>query len=239
MAVFDGILTSMLYIWFLGAFIFYCFAYEKEKKWLLKVPSLVFKITKCGLVILFMGFIIFLGFCCWGMNKTCDEPLDYLIVLGGGVDVDEPSLSLKLRLERAKEYADANPETKIIGTGSIGIDPKQRISEGQCIYNWLLENGISNDRIIKEEKATSTRENFKYSLELTEKYKPLNVGVVTSNFHVFRAMCIAQKIAEEDTGYTFYGISADFPLYLLPHYTIREFCATTLYILRGDLSLPK
>lgn len=235
----DGIDTSMLYIWFVSSFIFWAFAKREEKIFLQKVPEKVYWLIKTTIILLSAMFIVFLGFCSWGMNKSSDVPLDYIIVLGGGVEIDQPSLTLRRRLEKAREYAIENPDTVIIGTGSIDkYDDSQLITEGQCMWNWLTEKGIDSSRIIKEEKATSTRENFAYSLELIEKGKYLNIGVVTSNFHVFRAMSIGANIGKEHGEYHFYGIAADFPVYLLPHYMIREFCATVLYTLRGDLSLP-
>ena len=55
--------------------------------------------------------------------------------------------------------------------------------------------GISPERILLEEQATSTAENFRYSLALLEKKLgrvPHNIGVLSSEFHLLRAGMIAK-----------------------------------------------
>ena len=65
------------------------------------------------------------------------------------------------------------------------------------IYNGLTERGIAPERILLEEQASSTRENFQFSLELLEnKYGtvPKKLGVVSSEFHLLRVNMIAKDL---------------------------------------------
>ena len=60
---------------------------------------------------------------------------------------------------------------------------------------YLLQNGVDKDKIIKEEKATSTAENMKFSKEILDKQfsGDYSAVVLTNNFHIFRGVAIARK----------------------------------------------
>jgi uncharacterized SAM-binding protein YcdF (DUF218 family) len=86
-----------------------------------------------------------------------------------------------------------HPDVIAIATGYQSENAD--ISEAQCIFNGLTALGIDPDRILMDERATSTRENFQYSLELLEKKLgrvPHNIGVLSSEFHLLRAGMIAK-----------------------------------------------
>lgn len=121
-------------------------------------------------------------------------PFTYMIVLGTTVEGTEPSPMLADRIEAAAKYMENNPDVIAIVTG--GKADEKNISEAQCMYNGLTELGIEPDRIILEDKATSTMENFQFSLELLEKELgrvPRNIGVLSSEFHLLRARLIAKS----------------------------------------------
>ena len=55
-----------------------------------------------------------------------------------------------------------NPETKAVLSGGKGDG--ESITEAQAMCNYLVEHGIDRERLILEEKSTSTTENLKFSL---------------------------------------------------------------------------
>ena len=117
----------------------------------------------------------------------------YMIVLGNKSEGSEPSPLLQDRITAAAKYMEKNPHVIAIATGyqSEGAD----ISEAQCIYNGLTALGIAPERILMDERATSTKENFQYSLALLEEKLgrvPHNIGVLSSEFHLLRAGMIAK-----------------------------------------------
>ena len=59
------------------------------------------------------------------------------------------------------------------------------------MYHYLTEHGIKGERLILEERSTSTAENLKFSLDLIG--LDHSVGVVTNHFHVFRGTAIGRK----------------------------------------------
>ena len=74
------------------------------------------------------------------------------------------------------------------------------ISEAQAMYDYLVQNGISKDRIIREDKSTNTEENFRFSESYIQN-KSAKVGIVTNNFHIYRAKKLARaKGLENITG---------------------------------------
>lgn len=140
-----------------------------------------------------------------------------VIVLGCKVNGTKPSLMLSKRLEAAYDYLDEHKNAVCIVSGGQGSN--EGISEAQCMYNYLTEKGISSERIILEDKSTTTSENLKFSKEIIEQrgYSK-DIAIVTDGFHEFRAGMLARKVGLNPTG----AVSADTPLYLLATYHFRE-----------------
>lgn len=125
------------------------------------------------------------------INKTnFDE--DALIILGSGIHGEELSITLKIRLDTGIEYINRNENAVIVVTGGQG--PQESISEALAMERYLLSKGIPKDRILKEDKATSTNENFRYSKKILDNHfkKPYKIAYVTNSFHSYRACKLAQ-----------------------------------------------
>lgn len=121
------------------------------------------------------------------------DTFTYMIVLGTTVEGSKPSPMLQDRIEAAAKYMEQNPDVIAIVTGGKADDIN--ISEAQCMYNELVELGIDGSRILMEDQATSTAENFQYSVALLEEELgrvPQNIGVLSSEFHLLRARLIAK-----------------------------------------------
>lgn len=165
-----------------------------------------------------------------GVESQPDTACDYLIVLGAGVDGDTPSPILQDRINAAYEYLTKHPGTVCIVTGGKGDD--ENLSEAQCMYNHLTEMGIDGSRIWMEDQATSTVENFRYSVQLLQEKTgsiPGSVGVLSNEFHLFRASLMA-----EDNGLD--------PIYIAAptgkagnriYYTVREIFVLWNYLITG------
>ena len=148
-----------------------------------------------------------------------DPQADYVIVLGAGVNGHDPSLSLLNRLEATLAYLDKYPDSVAIVSGGRGDG--EDITEADCMYNWLVGKGVSPDRIIKEDKATSTEENYKYSFDIIRSLggDPAGgVAVVSSEYHLYRAKLLAQKQGVEIKTV---AARTSYPL-LMTNYFIRE-----------------
>ena len=146
-----------------------------------------------------------------------DRPLT-MIILGCRVNGSEPSLMLRYRINAAKSYLEEHPEVKAVCSGGQGSD--ERISEARCIYEKLVEAGISPERLFLEDRSSSTKENIAFSKELIEREGlAQDVILVTNDFHCCRALQLAEK-----AGLTAYSWPAKTAPYLLPTYFLRECC---------------
>ena len=91
------------------------------------------------------------------------------------------------------------------------------------MYNWLTERGVAPERLILEEQAENTAENFAFSRELLAQagvdVTEATVAVVTNDFHIARSELIASR-----QGYSqVYGVAAVLPwVHLEVNYYLRE-----------------
>lgn len=146
-------------------------------------------------------------------NAAYDE--DYVIVLGAGLNGDEPTLALSNRLDKAAEYMNKNSRAKAIVTGGQGKG--ETVTEARAMADYLILHGIREDRIILEENAVSTYQNFEYAkLEMDGG----QAVFITNDFHVLRAWQMA-KLNGIDAAH----IGAPTPPALLPVSCAREFAA--------------
>ena len=121
------------------------------------------------------------------------ESCDYVVVLGAKVRESGPSASLWDRIYGARDYLGAHPEVIAIVSGGQGQD--EPMTEARAMYEKLVELGIDENRIWLEENATSTWENLNFSLKLIEEKtgsRPDNIGIVSSEYHLFRASLFAE-----------------------------------------------
>ena len=198
-----------------------------------KFPGFTRTVTSVITVILCIGLMIFAlteAVIIRASFGSPDTDFDYLLVLGAKVRMDGPSLSLQNRIDGAYEYLEAHPDTVAILSGGMGTD--EPVTEAACMYDRLVTKGISPKRLWKEEKATSTWENLKFALDLVEEktgIRPTKLGVVSSEYHLFRASLFAKE-----HGVEFVGIPAETTkLSLKVNYFLREVAGVWHYILLG------
>lgn len=169
------------------------------------------------------------------MKATYGDPdadFQYLLVLGCGVNGMEPSRSLQDRIDVAYDYLTAHPDVICIVSGGKGDG--ENISEAQCMYNELTAMGIAPERIWMEDKATSTRENFAFSMALVEERtgsRPEGIGVLSSEYHLYRAGMFARE-----QNVTAYGVPAKTSrTSLFINYFVREIVMVWYYSTLGAL----
>ena len=171
-----------------------------------------------------------------------NKKVDYVIILGARVKGEKPAKSLMERIKAATEYLKKNPEVKVIATGGQGKN--ENVAEGLAIKRELLKNGISEDRIILEDKSKNTVENFRFSLEKIRNSengknknsenngnRKIKVLIVTNDYHIFRSKNIARKVGFDNKDYEIYGLPAKTPLISIPQSYFREFLSNVNYFL--------
>ncbi len=164
-----------------------------------KIPTLLRNAFWVG-----MGVVVGFSGCLLGtgLNDTVTYNEDAIIVLGSGIRGEMLTVGLKNRLDSAIAYYEKNEDVLIVVSGGQG--PQEDITEALAMERYLLSRGIPQEKIIKEEKATSTFENFTYSKEiLDEKFDDnYEVCFVSNEYHIYRASSLAKIAGFESTTHT-------------------------------------
>ena len=221
---------SLDYMWLLFAFAFLC-RYFCVRHMITTgspspLPSWLIKVVHIGFSLFLASFIAIEAIIVSAFSQTVPANLDYIIVLGAKVNGTTPGGALRNRIQVAYEYWQKNPDTLIIASGGQGSD--EGMSEAECIFTELTKKGVPADAILLEDKSTSTYENMQYSVKLFAKEQP-RVGIVTNNFHIFRAL----KLANATDAAEFYGIKVATSLISFPHYMLREYFGIIVSFVTG------
>ena len=139
-----------------------------------------------------------------------------LVVLGCRVKGEKASLMLQERLDATLIYLNEHPDSIAILSGGKGAD--ENISEAECMFRYLTKQGISQERLYKEDQSTSTRENLNYSLSIIHEHQlDPDIAIVTNEFHEYRAHRIAKKLHIKAS-----SIPAKTAWWMFPTYYVRE-----------------
>ena len=199
-----------------------------HKKWLARQPKWL---KRSFLICVMLGgslFVIVEGMILAQFGASPQPGADYMIVLGAQWKANGPSYVLQKRLDKAVEYLNANPDTKVIVSGGQGGN--EHITEAQGMQGYLVAAGIEQERILMEDKSTNTYENLVFSSALLDEAKD-RVVLVTNNFHVFRATAIAHK-----QGYMqVEGLAAGSYPGMVPNNLLREFFGVIKDFLVGNM----
>ena len=153
---------------------------------------------------------------------------DYIVVLGAAVYGENPSITLQHRLEGATRYLDANPRTKAVVSGGQGQG--EDISEAECMRRYLVDHGIDPNRILLEDRSTSTKENLAFSKAVIEADGGSvdRVVIVSSAYHLYRAKRIASDLGVTAAGF---AGSDGYPIYMLGMYLREALAVLKLWVL--------
>ena len=152
-----------------------------------------------------------------------EKDKDYIIVLGCAIRKDgTPTPLLRGRLDRALAFA--REQEKATGKAPVfvlsgGQGADEVISEADSMANYLAEQGIGEDRMIREDQSTDTEENMRNAKALIFARDPgAKVAFSTTNYHVFRAGLKARRVKMRAL-----GMGARTKWYFWPNAAVREF----------------
>ena len=212
--VFPGFIGMMLMVWVRYKDVI---KYKLLKEKYCSIQKIFLAVAGLWIV----SFIIIEGLIFSAAYSKETYDVDYVVVLGTGLNGKYISLALKERLDSAVDFLNKNPAVKAVVSGGQGY--AEDISEAQAMKEYLIQKNINENRIIKEDKSTSTMENFRFTrktLERIDKRQIYKIEVITNDFHMFRSKILARR-----NGFIPYGISSKTPLYILPNCLIREYFA--------------
>ncbi|GAA2176395.1 ElyC/SanA/YdcF family protein [Agrococcus versicolor] len=119
---------------------------------------------------------------------------DHAFVVLGYALAEDGSMEQTLldRLDVALEAAEAYPDSTLIVSGGV---PQEGVTESSAMAEWLVEQGVDEDRILQEGLATDTVENALFSLQLAADHDVETVTVISSASHIRRAITIFDEVA--------------------------------------------
>ena len=168
-----------------------------------------------------MAFVIFMIYTLFLQIIPRRKDFDYVIIHGAGlIGGERVSKLLQDRLDKAIEvYRRDKPPPKLIPSGGKGSD--ESLSEAEAMKNYLVEQGIPEEDIIMEDQSKTTFENLKFSKDILDSMEGRKyTALVTSNYHVYRALRYCKQVGLKCT-----GIGSRVAFYYWPSALIREFIA--------------
>ena len=140
---------------------------------------------------------------------------DYIVVLGSAVLGSRVPPLLAGRIDKGMQLLTQNPHAKLLLSGGQG--PGEDLPEGKAMAEYAMAHGADPQRIVIEARSTDTLENLRYSRALMEGDRP-KIAVVTTSYHVFRALILARQEKIPCVGY-----GAKTKWYFTLNALIREF----------------
>lgn len=126
----------------------------------------------------------------WEVNVPQSTEYDSIIVLGAQVlPTGEPSVQLRWRLDKAIECYEKNPCYIVVCGGQGSNEPEP---EGDVMRRELIRDGLPERHVISDPVSADTKQNIRNAWDILQKLgceKPL---IVTSDYHLPRAMAIAR-----------------------------------------------
>lgn len=173
-----------------------------------------------GIFLLLNGIVIGLTLCF--MFSACFQKAENdetVLILGCGLYGSRPSRALMQRMDRAIQYLNISPVSNVIVSGGQGRN--EDISEAEAMYTYLIEHGISKERIYVEDQSTNTEENVLFSKKIIEENSlSKEIAVSTQEFHMYRASLLVKS-----AGMSFHALCAWSAWYSIPVYFTREVLA--------------
>ena len=151
---------------------------------------------------------------------------DYIVILGCAIRGDGTLTPLlrdrvksALSFER-KQFEKTGKHASFVPSGGQGSD--EVISESEAMKRYLVEQGVPEKQIIKEDKSVNTLQNLKFSKEKIEENtdgkREYKAAFATTGYHIFRGYILAKK-----NGFKAEGIASKTKWYFFPNAFLREF----------------
>ena len=129
--------------------------------------------------------------------------VDCILVLGCGVHADgTPSDMLRDRLLRAMEVYELGGSAKLLMTGDHG---RENYDEVAVMKSFAVDAGVPSEDVFMDHAGFSTYESMYRAKEIFQAKK---VIIITQEYHLYRAIYIAQRLGMEA-----YGVAADYQAY--------------------------
>ena len=183
--------------------------------------------TTFSYIMCYLECMLFSTMICAVLSTRYRPPYDkeYIIILGCAIMRDgTPTPLLRGRIDRAvaferEQFMKSGRHAYFVPSGGQGSD--EVISEAESMKRYLIEQGIPEEQIIKEDKSVNTLQNFEFSKKVIGEHGgdiKKSIAFSTTNYHVFRGYTLAQRVSLR-----VHGLSAGTKPYFYPNAFVREF----------------
>jgi uncharacterized SAM-binding protein YcdF (DUF218 family) len=126
------------------------------------------------------------------------DPVDALVVLGGGADPDDTLdwVGRRRAATAARLLGDETAKAAIL-TGTLD-EPGHPGGEGRLLREAVAAAGVSRERLFVEPNARTTLENLRLSFAIAEERGFERLAIVTDAFHLPRALALAALLDRAD-----------------------------------------
>lgn len=146
------------------------------------------------IVLLAPPLMLFGAVCACALAKRPLQRCGCIIVLGAKVHSDgSMSRCLRLRCDAAADaWKNGAAERMILCGGRLGDAPR---SEAAVMAEYLLSCGVPSTAMLPEDRSRNTVENLQNAREIMAQEGFADAAIVTSDYHVQRALRIARKLS--------------------------------------------
>ena len=131
--------------------------------------------------------------------------MDAILLLGVELDAqDRPTDELLARADAAARACQMYPEAVVVVCG--GVLPGHARAEADVMAELLARRGVAQGRILRERQSQNTAENMRFAARLLGGAQGRRVLVVTSDYHLRRAVMTARRY-----GFRARGMAAALP----------------------------
>jgi len=131
-------------------------------------------------------------------NKTLEDNIDCILVLGAGIRNGKPSPMLEDRLLTSIELYNKGVAPKILVSGD---HEHQNYDEVNVMKNYLINNGIPSENIFMDHAGLSSYDSVYRAKKI---FKASRIIIVTQKYHLYRSLYIANTLDMDS-----YGVSAN------------------------------
>ena len=124
--------------------------------------------------------------------------VDCILILGAGIWGDKPSPMLQDRLDEGIKLYKEGIASKIIMSGDHG---REEYDEVNIMKEYAIEKGVPSEDIFMDHAGFSTYESIYRAKEI---FGADNIVIVTQEYHLYRALYIAEKL-----DINAYGVNSD------------------------------
>ena len=185
------------------------------------------RIIRIGVLVWAATFLVMLAVIVAG-GQADDDAADapFIVVLGAGLNHDEPSLVMRQRLEKALELSRENPNATLVLCGGLGHNAT--ITEAEAMRRYLTERGVIAERMILEDTSRDTAQNLANAAKLMREIsgdETPDVALVTCSFHMMRGKLLAERNGIDVSAAPSPTRPQEF------HYYLREYFSMLIYLI--------